>query len=200
MLFRGLATLGVLVALTLSARASTINFDDVAPNTAIGGRYDAVTFSLSTGRRPYVYESALYAKSGRNALINRGRDMVVGHLKMTFDDPVDNLSFFYSAEDSWFRVRVAYEGGVERVRFGFDHNSTDNDLADLSRFAGITSITILERRLRSGRRDAIIIDDVSFLLRDPSTAPVPLPPGIALLASGIGAFGLLTYRRRVRRG
>ncbi|MEM8631025.1 MAG: hypothetical protein AAGF74_07300 [Pseudomonadota bacterium] len=172
----------------VTASAVTIDFDDIGlmDGDLLDAPIDRVTFSLASGDDPIIVASSS-AQTSPNSVGNGRRGVVTASdLVFTFASAVRDLSFYLSQETGDITVRLDFlAGGFDEEFLPFDGNRFGQEFFDFGGISGISKVTISS----SVADNNYLVDTIAF-------TPVPLPPGILLLAGGLAALGFVRRTSR----
>ncbi|GAX41859.1 FG-GAP repeat-containing protein [Tolypothrix sp. NIES-4075] len=152
---------------------TTINFDDLAPNTVVSNQYSGVTFSSGGGSSVQVVDYSFAAPSLSNGIFatnpSTGFDPI---LNVDFAQPVNNLSFSVFADNAAGvsgKIDVfTTTGSPITVDLITDGQQLTLDLVNLSSFTNITRISVNN----TGDPNGIAYDDFQFNFAPVNLAPV----------------------------
>lgn len=142
---------------------TTINFDDLAPNTVVSNQYSGVTFSSGVGSSVTAFNYGTIAPSRPNAIFainpSTGFDRI---LNVDFAQPVNNLSFSVFADNAAGvsgKIDVfTTTGSPITVDLITDGQQLTPDLVNLSSFTNITRISVYN----TGDPNGIAYDNFQF--------------------------------------
>ena len=166
---------------------TTINFDDLAPDTVVNTQYSGVTFSTDPGYSVSIYDSAAtFGSSPPNSIATYTSSGSPSGFKQNiyvdFAQPVNDLSFFVLGDNNVRTIGkidvYTTTGSPITVDIIADGDPYTKELVNLSSLTNITRISINNITDAYG----LAYDDFQF-----NFAPVNLPP-VAVDDSGTTAF------------
>jgi hypothetical protein len=193
-----LAAAAALLLVPGTARAQVvINFDELAPGTAVTSLYPEVTFTSEPGFTVRTLGAAFNTSPPTGILPfgNLGGGGADRELILDFANPVRALSFYASAVESSgtaAQVDVFVNGVISATEniTGLGQFLTPV-LVDLSAYSDVTRVRVYNITDPNG----INYDDFSFTVA-PAQAVVPEPGTLALLLAGTLTTGAGFLRRR----
>jgi hypothetical protein len=185
-----------LMAFTSQASAATINFDDLSVGDLVDDAYVGLGVTFVDARVTDVH-SARTGVSAPNTIDHATNGTIV--------DPSDPIKAIFTSAVMSVSIAGFDIGSGGLILSAYDAVSGGNQVDSMSFVSGPSDGAVLTVtgsnifRVEFSKETAAAGDGVSFdnFVFEPANA-VPLPATLPLFVSGLGALGLLGWRRRKR--